>query len=108
MKLLSFLENQNLFTKEECISIDHAFDELIIPKGMIMQRLNEFGDRVFFLESGLIRAYYYLDGKDITHSFVDENYFVAPIKSLFFDTSEHMNGSLSNLASLEALSTVSF
>ncbi len=88
MKLLSFLENQNLFTKEECSFIDSAFEKQKIPKGTVIQKLNEFSDNLYFLESGLIRAYYYLDGKDISHFFIDENFFVAPINSLFYNKSE--------------------
>lgn len=88
MDLLTFLKSKELFTEEECITIDAAFDRAIIPKGTVIQKVNRYSKRLLFIESGLIRIFYVDDGKDITHFFFDENYFIAPINSIYFDQSE--------------------
>ncbi|MCI4667476.1 MAG: hypothetical protein MRZ79_04890 [Bacteroidia bacterium] len=88
MDLLSFLKSKNLFTEEECITIDAAFDRAIISKKTVIQRVNRYSQRLLFIESGLLRIYYVEDGKDITHFFFGEDHFVAPINSIYFDKME--------------------
>lgn len=88
MELVSFLANKGLFTEEECMAIDAAFDRAIIPKGTVIQKVNRYSKRLLFIESGLFRIFYVEDGKDITHFFFDENYFIAPINSIYFNKSE--------------------
>ncbi|MEM9986699.1 MAG: hypothetical protein AAF804_16530 [Bacteroidota bacterium] len=88
MDLYAFLKSQNLFSEEECVSIDAAFDRAVIPKGTVIQTVNRYSKRLLFIESGLFRVYYLEDGKDITHFFFDENYFLAPIRSIYYNESE--------------------
>ncbi|MEL6731968.1 MAG: hypothetical protein AAFY70_15515 [Bacteroidota bacterium] len=88
MELLSFLKSKKHFTDEECVTIDAAFDKIVIPKGTIIQSVNRYSKRLLFIESGLFRIFYNEDGKDITHFFFDENYFIAPINSIYFNKSE--------------------
>ncbi|MEO0899877.1 MAG: cyclic nucleotide-binding domain-containing protein [Bacteroidota bacterium] len=88
MDLISYLKSKKLFTEEECMSIDAAFDRAIIPKGTVIQKVNRYAKRLLFIEAGLFRIYYVEDGKDITHFFFDENYFIAPINSIYYNKSE--------------------
>lgn len=88
MDLLSFLKNKNLFTDEECMIIEDAFEKEMIPKGTVIEKVNPYAGRILFIESGLLRTYYVKDGKDITHFFFEENYFIAPINSIFYNQSE--------------------
>ncbi len=88
MELLSFLKDKKLFTDEESIIIDNAFKSETISKGEIIQKVNKFTKRLLFIESGLLRVFYLKDGKDITHFFFDENYFIAPINSIFYNKAE--------------------
>lgn len=83
MELLSYLKHTNHFSEEECITLDAAFDRAIIPKGTVIQKVNRYSKRLLFIESGLLRVFYVDDGKDITHFFFDENYFIAPVNSIF-------------------------
>lgn len=88
MNLHSFLKQKRLFTEEECAIIHSAFKSEVIPKGTVIQEANKYSKRILFIESGLLRIYYLKDGKDITHFFFDEDYFVAPINSIFHNKSE--------------------
>ncbi|MEL7124474.1 MAG: hypothetical protein AAFO07_33870 [Bacteroidota bacterium] len=88
MELLTFLKSKNFFSDEECELIDASFKSEIILKGDIIQKVNRFSKRMLFIESGLIRVFYNKEGKDITHFFFDENYFIAPINSIFHNKAE--------------------
>ena len=88
MELRSFLQSQKLFTEEECELIDEAFEREVIPKGTVIQKVNKYSKRMLFIESGLLRVFYVKDGKDITHFFFDEDYFIAPVKSIYYNQSE--------------------
>ena len=68
--------------------IDEAFKSDIISKGTVIQKVNQFSNRILFIESGLLRVFYVDDGKDITHFFFEENHFVAPILSIYQNTPE--------------------
>lgn len=85
MELPSFLQSKRLFTAEECRIIDSAFQSEIIPKRTVIPKANRYSKRMLFIESGLLRTYYYEDGKDITHFFFDENYFIVPANSILYN-----------------------
>ncbi len=82
MELISFLKNKNHFTDEECLIIDDTFKSQVIPKGSTVQKANSFSDQMLFIESGLLRVFYLKEGRDITHFFFDENYFIIPVNSI--------------------------
>lgn len=84
MNLYSFLKSKRLFTEEECMIISDSFESEIIPKKDIIPETNKYSKRILFIESGLIRTFYYDEGKDITHFFFDENYFIAPVHSILY------------------------
>ncbi|MEM6767915.1 MAG: Crp/Fnr family transcriptional regulator [Bacteroidota bacterium] len=88
MELLEFLEQKELFTKEECVTIDEAFERKVVSKGTVIQKVNRYSKKLLFIESGLLRTFYVKEGKDITHFFFDENYFIAPVNSIYFNKSE--------------------
>ena len=88
MNLTAYLKDQGLFTSQECTTIAQAFQTEIIPKGETIQEMNKYFQRVLFIESGLLRTFYYQDGKDITHFFFDENYFIAPVNSNLYNKTE--------------------
>ena len=83
MDFNSFLKQKQFFSEEELRIIDDAFGTIAIPKGLVIQEAAQYSNQVIFIESGLLRTFYYKDGKDITHFFFDENYFVAPINSIY-------------------------
>ncbi|HAA11224.1 MAG TPA: hypothetical protein DCE41_05785 [Cytophagales bacterium] len=88
MELLSFLKQSGLFTDEDCVTIDNAFERERFPKGTEIPIYTKYSQHLFFIESGLLRTYYVQDGKDITHFFFDENGFIAPVNSIFFNKTD--------------------
>lgn len=88
MELLAFLTKQEHFSDEECRIIEESFTRVAIPKSDIIQLKNRFSEHLLFIESGLLRIFYYKEGKDITHFFFDENYFLAPINSIIYNKTE--------------------
>ena len=88
MNLHAYLKDKELFTGEECRIIEKAFEREMIPKGTVIQKVNRFANKVLFIEAGLLRTFYVKDGKDITHFFFDENYFLVPVNSILYNKSE--------------------
>lgn len=84
MEFLAFLQDKEFFSDEDCVIIDAAFNSITIDKGVPGQEVDKHSDMVIFIESGLLRTFYYKDGKDITHFFFDENYFVAPVDTIYW------------------------
>ncbi|MEM6347207.1 MAG: Crp/Fnr family transcriptional regulator [Bacteroidota bacterium] len=88
MELLSFLQYKRLFSEEECITIDSAFERETIPKGEVIHRVNRYSKKLLFIETGLLRVFYLKDGKDITHFYFEENFFLAPVNSIYYNKAE--------------------
>ncbi|HAA11225.1 MAG TPA: hypothetical protein DCE41_05790 [Cytophagales bacterium] len=88
MELLPFLKQTNLFSEEDCITIEDNFEREFFSKGASIPTTTKYSQHLFFIESGLLRTYFVQDGKNITHFFSDENYFIAPINSIFFNKTD--------------------
>lgn len=64
------------FLNEECeIKVFH--------KGEILSKQNQYNHTVFFVDEGLLRMFYYENGKDITTNFYSEGKITANIDTLF-------------------------
>lgn len=85
MELLSYLLRHIKLNSAECDAIDRAFSKQIFAKGTVLAHPDNHHQNVYFIEKGLLRAFYNLDGKDITHYFFDENNFLVSFESVFFD-----------------------
>ena len=88
MELQAFLSQKNLLSPEECAVIDASFQGEVVPKGETIHTTSRFSKKLLFIESGLLRVFYIKDGKDITHFFFDENYFIAQVNSIYYNKSE--------------------
>ena len=88
MELLKYLTSKTNFPEPDCISINNAFKTEEYLKGEIPIKPGSFSSKVFFVEKGLIRTFYFKDDKDITQFFFDENYFTAPLSSVFYNKPE--------------------
>lgn len=85
MKLKLFFKQAfpNVLDMEE--KIDLIFNKVEYPKGTILLRPENFSTKVFFIEQGLIRTFYFNDGKDITHEFFDQGSFFGPIDCIYYN-----------------------
>ncbi|MFY7910418.1 MAG: Crp/Fnr family transcriptional regulator [Emticicia sp.] len=76
------------FSEEENLILEQSFGVEYYAKGTTVIQPNSFSRKVFFIEKGLLRCYYYKEGKDITHFFFDEDSFTAPLNSVFYNKVE--------------------
>ena len=53
------------------------------PAKTLLQDQNKISDKIYFVEKGIARTYYYKDGKDITYWIAIENDFVGSMSSFF-------------------------
>lgn len=86
MDLLDFLKQNISLSSEQLKVIDEQFKYEGYLKGTIFLRPNNYSKRLIFLEKGLYRSFYYLDEKEITHYFWDENSFNVPIETVLNDS----------------------
>lgn len=89
--LLSKLNLSEKSVKELAGAI--RYEEL--PKGHYLFRKGEICRRIFYIETGMARAYYTSSrGKEITAWFAADNNFITALDSFFGDKPAHTNGEL--------------
>lgn len=60
------------------------FHRVEIPKGRILLTPGEIGNKLYFIDKGLLRTFYYHNGEEITSSLCAENDFLCVPSSFFF------------------------
>lgn len=63
----------------------------VFEKGELLSKQNQYNHTVFFVEEGLLRMFYYENGKDITTNFYSEGKITANIDTLFKNLPTHNN-----------------
>ncbi len=72
----------NLTTDNEKVLLD-AIERKQYPSKTLLQDQDKTSNKIYFVEKGIARTYYYKDGKDITHWIAIENDFVGSMSSFF-------------------------
>jgi len=85
MKLAEYLKEQIQLSDETVQLIDSLWKCEELPKGHQLLSEGSYSRKVVFVEKGLLRLYYYRDGKDITHHFIAENGLYVPIENVFLN-----------------------
>ncbi len=75
-KYLKIDDEIETFFYEECES--HTFE-----KGSLLSHQNYYNKTIFFVDQGLLRMFYYENGKDITTNFYPEGKITANIDTIF-------------------------
>jgi len=88
MELLTYIKSKVDLDPETHTAIDEAFKTEFYPKGSLLIKPDSFSSKVFFIEKGLIRTFYYKEDRDITQFFFDAGSFTAPLNSIFYGKSE--------------------
>ena len=83
MKLLGELAEKFELEKETRNSISEYLNTINVKKGEIISRNGSLNRNVYFVEKGLMRSFYYENGKDITTNFYLEGKLIANIDTLF-------------------------
>lgn len=81
MSLLSYISSLISISKELEKEIISASKEISVPKNTILIKEGERCRNLFFMKKGLMRGYYYDEGKEITHWFAKEEEFATSFYS---------------------------
>lgn len=87
----NFLEMKLLEELKKHVNIDDEIEHFflnecetkIFEKGELLSKQNQYNHTIFFVEEGLLRMFYYENGKDITTNFYSEGKITANIDTLF-------------------------
>ncbi len=77
MSFIDHLSSVISITKALEKEINSISDNITLSKGSDLIRINERCDNLYFIEKGLIRGYYFDDGKEITNWFAQEQEFAT-------------------------------
>jgi CRP-like cAMP-binding protein len=88
MELLSYITAKIKLEPEVCTEITAAFKTESHAKGAQLIKPGSFTSKVYFIEKGLIRTFYYKDERDITQFFFDAGSFTTPLNSVFYGKAE--------------------
>lgn len=88
MELIQFIQSKVRLPNEAAAEINNAFKTEVHSKGIILIRPDSLSQKIYFIEKGLLRTFYYKMDRDITQFFFDENFFTAPLTSIFYNKSE--------------------
>lgn len=61
----------------------NAIEQKNYPAKTILQNQGQISNKIYFIEKGIARTFYYKDGKDITYWIASENNFVGSMTSYF-------------------------
>lgn len=86
MELAAFLQDKVSFSRDVSEEVDALFVRKEYNKGHQLLPVNNRSEKLYFIESGLARSYYYKDQKDITYLFFGENKFYLSIHNVFYGT----------------------
>lgn len=84
MNFPEYIKNIVPLSKEAKKDLISSFHKTELKKNQLLFRQGEFCDRIFFIEKGIARVYYYSQsGKEVTAWFSDEHTFITAIESFF-------------------------
>ena len=83
MKILEELKKHTNVDKEIEKFLLEECDRKIYQKGELLSKQSQYNNTVFFVEEGLLRMFYYENGKDITTNFYSEGKITANIDTIF-------------------------
>lgn len=87
--------------KEDWNALQEKFTIQQIKKGKLLSRQGEICRQVTFINKGLVRLYYLVDGKEISTGFIAENEYVAEYDS--FLTRQPSTGNIDALEDCELI-----
>jgi len=81
LHLLSHITQYHPLSEEAQGALQDCFKKLLLSKSDFLLRQGQLCRHLYFVESGAMRGFYNLDGKEITHWFGFENDFVTSFHS---------------------------
>ncbi|MCY4779555.1 Crp/Fnr family transcriptional regulator [Sphingobacterium sp. UT-1RO-CII-1] len=85
MQLIPYLKANFGLDDTVLQQFDMATSTKKFTRKQIVLETGHYSKNVFFVESGLVRLFYYKGGRDITHFFFGEKRFLATSESVFYN-----------------------
>jgi len=104
MELIKYLSTVAKLSPSEAEHVDRLFSKKECAKNVLLERPGNFSKQVYFIEKGLVRAFYYKEEKDITHTFFDEDSFIVAFESIFFNRAHPYGLEVIEQSSMRAIS----
>ncbi|SHL29661.1 Crp/Fnr family transcriptional regulator [Chryseobacterium polytrichastri] len=79
--MFEHLKNRFPFPKETCEKFTSSFKRLEVPAKTTLLKEDEISLNAYFIEKGMVRAWYNNDGKDVTFQFFMENTMFSSLES---------------------------
>jgi CRP-like cAMP-binding protein len=96
MSLIKHLSSVIKISNELTLELNTISKIIKVKKGEILLNIDDRSDFIYFINSGMIRGYYFIDGKEITNWFAQENEFATCFYSFISN-----KASFENLQALE-------
>ncbi|AYQ32596.1 Crp/Fnr family transcriptional regulator [Runella sp. SP2] len=84
MDILSYLKQHGIYSDSLVDWVQNHSKTKTYPKGQVLFAEGDSPQRVYFIESGLLRMFYEKDGKEITHGFFAEDSVLMSVESIFY------------------------
>lgn len=105
MKFHQYLSEHYQLPEEILEDLNDSGQRNVFAKGEIILPTQNFSKNVYFVEKGLIKMFYYKEGRSITHYFLPENKFITQSENFSDHNSAYENVEY-GLASLENQTTI--
>lgn len=79
--MFEHIQNRFLFPTEKWRKFLSCFERIEIPAKTLLLKENEVSDTAYYIEKGVVRAWYNNDGKDVTFQFFMENTMFSSLES---------------------------
>lgn len=83
-----FKQVGGLSAENEKILLD-SIHCMTVPAKTILQKQGRISNKIYIVEKGIVRTYYYKDGKDVTYSIATQNDFAGSMSSFFMQKSSN-------------------
>lgn len=83
MLVTEIIDPQNMLSPEMRTLFNNAFVEERYKKGTVLLEVGNVCQKVYIVKQGLLRSFYYKDGKDVTHWFAAEQEPLSALDSFF-------------------------
>ena len=61
----------------------NSINSTTVPANTILQMQGRISDKIYIVEKGIVRTFYFKDGKDVTYSIATQNDFAGSMSSFF-------------------------
>jgi CRP-like cAMP-binding protein len=87
--IVNIFQSVGPLSEKACNDFDQIIASKTIPKNTELLEIGKRANSMFFIKTGLARAYYFHEGKDVTDYFAIDGQFIGAVPSLFTGQPSH-------------------